>query len=171
MANRFEIQRPGVTFTPGSRLRFDRLLEALRSPAPIFDEIGARLVTRTQIRFEQGIAPSGERWPVSARAERQGGQTLVDSARLKNSIEHRADNSGVEVGTNVIYAAAHQFGAKTRPRTIRPRLKEALFFPGAAHPVKKVEHPGSNIPARPFLGLAPTDPDWIHRLIAERLAA
>lgn len=30
----------------------------------------------------------------------------------------------------------------TRPHTIRPRRKRALFWPGAAHPVRVVRHPG-----------------------------
>ena len=170
MANRLEFERSGVRFTPLAEERFRSLLDMLRHPAALFDEIGARLVTRAQIRFEKGVEPSGRRWPVSGRAERQGGQTLVDTARLKNSIDHRADDEGLEVGTNVAYAASHQFGAKIPARTIRPRTREALFFPGAAHPVRKVDHPGATIPARPFLGLEPNDPDWITRLIAERLA-
>lgn len=37
----------------------------------------------------------------------------------------------------------------TRPHTIFPRIKRALFWQGAAHPVKRVEHPGTR--ARPFM--------------------
>lgn len=44
------------------------------------------------------------------------------------------------------YAAAHQFGA--RAHKISARLKQALFWPGARHPVKSVNHPGN--PPRPF---------------------
>ncbi|KOX10140.1 hypothetical protein [Nocardiopsis sp. NRRL B-16309] len=31
----------------------------------------------------------------------------------------------------------------TRPHEIRPRNKKALYWPGAAHPVGKVDHPGT----------------------------
>jgi hypothetical protein len=31
----------------------------------------------------------------------------------------------------------------TRPRLIRPRAKQALFWPGARHPVRSVRHPGT----------------------------
>lgn len=31
----------------------------------------------------------------------------------------------------------------TRPHVIRPRVKKALFWPGAAHPVARVNHPGT----------------------------
>ena len=31
----------------------------------------------------------------------------------------------------------------TRPHTILPKDKKALYWPGAAHPVRRVNHPGS----------------------------
>lgn len=37
----------------------------------------------------------------------------------------------------------------TRPHEIYPRLKHALFWEGANHPVKKVNHPGTR--ANPFM--------------------
>lgn len=37
----------------------------------------------------------------------------------------------------------------TAPHVIRPKNKKALFWAGAAHPVKKVNHPGTK--ARPLL--------------------
>lgn len=39
------------------------------------------------------------------------------------------------------YAAPVQFGSK--PHVILPKNKVALYWPGAKHPVKKVNHPGS----------------------------
>jgi phage gpG-like protein len=76
---------------------------------------------------------------------------LTDTSRLRNSIDFRALARGVEGYTNVKYAAIQQLGGQTGPHTIVPRTKKALFWPGAAHPVKSVQHPGSRIPARPFL--------------------
>ena len=35
---------------------------------------------------------------------------LMDSGRLANSITFDADNKQVEIGTNLVYAATHQFG-------------------------------------------------------------
>lgn len=37
----------------------------------------------------------------------------------------------------------------TDPHVITPSNKEALYWPGADHPVKKVEHPGTD--AQPFM--------------------
>jgi len=42
---------------------------------------------------------------------------------------------------NVKYALAVILG--TRPHVIRPRRKKALYWPGADHPVKSVQHPGT----------------------------
>lgn len=39
------------------------------------------------------------------------------------------------------YAPYVEFG--TKPHTILPRDKKALYWPGAAHPVRRVNHPGS----------------------------
>src|SRR3977135_3862841 len=45
------------------------------------------------------------------------------------------------------YAPYVEFG--TRPHTILPKEKKALYWPGAAHPVMRVNHPGSR--ANPFM--------------------
>ncbi|OKI04929.1 hypothetical protein A6A06_09545 [Streptomyces sp. CB02923] len=75
----------------------------------------------------------------------------VDTGRLRSSIVARQTGGGrrvgYEVGTNVNYAAAVEYG--TAPHVIVPKNKKALAWPGAAHPVTKVNHPGTA--ARPFL--------------------
>ncbi|MGJ5895149.1 HK97 gp10 family phage protein [Streptomyces niveiscabiei] len=75
----------------------------------------------------------------------------VDTGRLRSSIVSRAESSGRSVGyvvgTNVNYAAAVEYG--TAPHVIKPRNKKALFWPGAAHPVAQVNHPGTR--PQPFL--------------------
>lgn len=75
----------------------------------------------------------------------------------------------MEWGTNVEYAAIHQFGGRTPARTIVPRYGRALFWPGARHPVRRVRHPGSLIPARPFLGLDDDDRRAITQTISRAL--
>ncbi len=121
------------------------LQEAALDPTEAFDVIGRRWVDLTRERFAQGNAPDGTPWKPSQRALRDGGQTLVDKRRLEGSITHEADPEGVTIGTNVVYAAAHQFGA-----TIVPKNKKRLrfFVPGAGWVfAKKV-----TLPPRPFIG-------------------
>jgi phage virion morphogenesis protein len=48
------------------------------------------------------------RKPSSRRLSK--GKVLIDTARLQNSITSRAFSDHVDIGTNVIYAAIHQFG-------------------------------------------------------------
>ena len=146
-----------------------RLVRRVANPRPAFDEIGSYVVASTIRRFETEAGPGDRPWRKSRRAAREGGQTLTDSARLRQSITHNVLPDGVEVGTNVIYAAIHQFGGRTPPRTIRPKRRKALYFPGAAHPVAKVNHPGSTIPARPFLGIDERDEVAISRIVARHL--
>jgi phage virion morphogenesis protein len=133
----------------------------LDDPTPLWDAIGASLAVSTQMRFERGEGPDGSPWPPSIRALATGGKTLIDSARLVQSITHNAFASGVEVGTNMLYAAVHQFGA-----VIRPVVAAALRFKVGKQWVTKQE---VRIPARPYLGLDDDDQveilaiarDWI----------
>jgi phage virion morphogenesis protein len=130
--------------------------------APALDEIGAMLVTSTQIRFERGIGPDGIAWPASLRAKLEGGQTLVDSARLKDSITHVVSGDAVAVGTNVIYAAVHQLGA-----TINAKGGGHLTFMVGGRFVSKKS---VTIPARPFLGVDADDEAEILNILGDYLA-
>ena len=58
---------------------------------------------------------------------------------------------------NMSYAPFVEFG--TKPHTIVPVKAKALFWPGAAHPVKKVNHPGTK--ANDFMGriVADSEPE------------
>ena len=65
----------------------------------------------------------------------------VQTGRLRNSIVVTKNTEGEwVVGTNLDYAEYVELGV--RPHTIVPKNKKALFWEGAKHPVKKVEHPG-----------------------------
>ena len=123
---------------------------------PAMRDIGEIIRRSVRKNFKVGGRPN--RWQPSARAKRDGGQTLVKSSILKNSFTVEAGANSVSVGTNVKYAAIHQFGGRTPPHVIRPKTKKALFWPGAGHPVKSVKHPGSKMPKRPFLMVQ--NEDW-----------
>lgn len=80
----------------------------------------------------------------------------VRSGRLRQSFEgfsERASDTEWSIGMrsrNVAYARIQHDGGKTPPHVILPRNKKALFWEGAAHPVRRVNHPGSTIPATKF---------------------
>lgn len=78
----------------------------------------------------------------------------VDTGRLRSSIVHRVSGGSssvdVAVGTNVNYAEDVEYG--TAPHVILPKNGKALYWPGARHPVARVNHPGTR--AQPFMGPA-----------------
>jgi phage virion morphogenesis protein len=121
----------------------------LEHPRPLYDEVGAMLVVSTQMRFEREEDPDGNPWPMSVRAVMQGGRTMTDTARLVQSLTHIASDAGVEVGTNVVYAAVHQTGG-----TIRARASAGLRFRVNGSWVAKQE---VTLPKRAFLGLDEDD--------------
>ncbi|MGQ2942694.1 MAG: phage virion morphogenesis protein [Blastomonas fulva] len=77
----------------------------------LMDGIGLYLESSTLERFETETDPDGRPWKKSQRAIKTGGKTLQRTPpRLRESITHRFSATDVEVGTNVIYAAPHQYG-------------------------------------------------------------
>lgn len=131
---------------------FGRIGRRLSDSTPLMRIIGETIRSSAERNFTAAGRP---RWKPSARAAADGGQTLSLTGRLRRSITVEAGNGWAAVGTNVAYAAIHQFGGKTRPRVIRPKNKKALRTPFGIF--KKVNHPGSKIPARPFLMVQPED--------------
>jgi len=93
------------------------------------------------------------------RFQKLSGQVLHKrTGRLRESIlPIFARQSGgliwAGIGTNVKYAKIHEFGGVTRPHLILPRWKKALHFVKDGKDVfaTKVKHPGSVIPARPYI--------------------
>ena len=65
----------------------------------------------------------------------------VDTGRFRNSIVAAKEGNNWVVGSNLDYAEDIEFG--TAPHEIRAKPGKALFWKGAAHPVKKVNHPGT----------------------------
>lgn len=137
----------------------DAMLRKIRSFADIDKKgINAALAEgvreSTLQRFKQGKGPDGRRWKASIRASRDGGKTLIQSARLRNSINSKSDATGFVVGTNVIYGATHQFGEPGR--TIRAKKGKNLRFKIGDRWISK-KQVTIRIPARPFLGLSDDD--------------
>lgn len=138
--------------------------------SPIMKAIGDRIVEQTKRRFEAGgPAPDGTPWkpPKTPNPKRRG--TLRVSDQLRDSIRYQMiGNNAVAVGTNKVYAAIHQLGGKTAAHDIFPHTKKALKTPYGLF--RKVRHPGSLIPARPFLGLSEENSKEIIGMINEYIA-
>lgn len=76
---------------------------------PAMREISRFMLSEVQLGFRQSRSPYGEVWAPVARP----GQPLVDTRNLRNNISRQYGADFAEVGTNVEYAAIHQFGGNT----------------------------------------------------------
>ncbi len=128
-----------------ARARFDALPAALSAAlAAKANELASALVDR--VKYDK----------------LSGGALNVRSGALQASIvaDVSTDPDGVvvSVGSNgdVKYAAIQEYGGKTSAHEILPDKARALAFMigGTLRFAKSVHHPGSTIPARPYLGSA-----------------
>ena len=85
---------------------------------PAMEGIGQILVSNTQQRFVDQVDPDDLPWKeLSAvtlarrRKAGSGAQILRDTGRLASGITYKVVGGTVELGTNVVYAGTHQFGA------------------------------------------------------------
>jgi phage gpG-like protein len=81
-----------------------------------------------------------------------GGVLARRSGRLARSINTRflsaGDTEAAIVGTNLIYGRIWELTG-SRAYVIRPKIKKALFWAGAANPYRSANHPAQS--PRPFL--------------------
>ncbi|MFX7257702.1 phage virion morphogenesis protein, partial [Acinetobacter baumannii] len=64
-----------------------RLQELTRGQRPgRMRAIARYMLTATELRFRRQVGPDGAAWVRSRRAQREGGQTLRDSGRLRASL-------------------------------------------------------------------------------------
>lgn len=92
---------------------------------------------------------------------RNGSSVKVKTGALLNSIssevvQDASGFTGVVKSSGVPYAAIHEFGGTTRAHRIVPRNSQALSFMQGGNRIfaSGVNHPGSKIPARPYMGPA-----------------
>lgn len=128
-------------------------LEAIRVAGanlrPAMASIGRKLKSNVQLGFRAGIDPYGRPWK---DPKGRDGEPLVDSGRLRDSIDYDAGDDQVTIGTNVRYAGVHQFGA-----TIHAKNKPYLMFRMGQRWVRKKQ---VTIPQRMFLPTDGLPEDW-----------
>lgn len=112
--------------------------------------------------FENEADPvTGAKWAPLKHPRPDGSLTTIlrYHGQLHRTLTHEGHEDGTAVlGTIMVYGRIHQEGGKTGAHTITPYNAKALRFNGRF--AKKVNHPGSNIPARPYMGI-PRDFDRI----------
>lgn len=159
----------------------ERLSKFDQTKVQLFDEIGSTVSNNIRSRWLRGEGLEGK-WIISRRVARQGGTTLRDSSRTMNSFTHNVLSTGVEIGTNVEYAAIHHFGGEIKHEA---RMKRTYFRLGRNGNVGNrfvrksrsnfmQETTGKpytvNMPRRPFLGLTESDENEVIGIVEEYLS-
>jgi phage virion morphogenesis protein len=113
------------------------------------EEIAEVLHGSTMQRFRDQVGADGQpfkpRKPVRGKGKR-GNKILIRTAQLRNSVHSEADRSAAAVGTNLVYARAHQRGYDPAVHGGRGRAK---------------------IDARPYLGIDEKDREAIGEVVGE----
>ena len=92
---------------------------------PFLPVVQALALTDQRRRFSTGTAPDGSKWlPLGHPRPNGGGLPLRDFGALGASVVARTEPNAVIVGTNLIYAGVHQWGA-----TITPKSGKFLSIP------------------------------------------
>ncbi len=107
----------------------------------IFKILGQVFLSSIEEIFEDE-GPPGAPWP-ERKDKKKEGKILTDTAALRDSITAEEQRDSLVIGSDLVYAAIHQFGGEIRPKTAK-----ALIFPFQGETVfAKVVR----IPARPYL--------------------
>jgi len=148
----------------------------LSKPEKALKECGLVLLRSIARNFKAGGRPV--RWRPSGRALKEGGKTLLDTARLKNSISMRVLGKVLTVGTNVKYARIHQLGGKLDKNvTVKQHYRYITQAFGKEIEGRKVlvrQHQRQQdmyIPARPFLKVQDADLRIMRKIVAEYVTA
>jgi len=106
---------------------------------------GFRIVAAKDPNSRTGYGALGA--PIAGKLTRRTG-ALQASIR-----DEPAGRGRAAVGPTAKYGAIHEFGGRTGPHTISARKAKALRFMVGGKVIyrKSVQHPGSNIPPRPYL--------------------
>lgn len=144
----------------------------LDNPNPMLADMGEYLTSTTQERFRTSTAPDGSKWQANSQTTylkilgkshsgedgklNAKGVNRVSSKRpnvlsgnLMNSIHYQISGDLLLVGSNMIYAATQQFGAK-----------KGEFGNGA---------PWGDIPAREYLGISVADEAELYAIAEDHL--
>jgi len=133
----------------GFRLEDQELQRLRRNAATVGPALG-QAMTKVRLRIVERIMKS-----------KLEGQVLrhVTGALSRSIAEGGAAQTGqtgplsarAVVGTKLPYGRFWELGGTIPAREIYPRNKAALFWPGAAHPVKHVHQDARTVAARPFI--------------------
>lgn len=130
-----------------------RLEQLGRQPQEFLRALGQQQIERTQTRIRQGVTPDGTPFaplnPLYAASKPSGVGILQSTGNLRNHLTTALHGNTLLWGSNLDYAAVHQFGA-----VIRRRRAPALVFSIGGTWFRKQF---VTIPGRPYLGFNSDD--------------
>ncbi|MBT0665757.1 phage virion morphogenesis protein [Geobacter pelophilus] len=98
--------------TAALRQRLHTMITRGADPQPLLRQIAGIMDDEVQQNFEAG--GRDPKWPESKRVKKSGGQTLIKSAQLVNSIQQFVTANAAGLSTNKEYAAIHNFGGEIK---------------------------------------------------------
>ncbi|MBE7415089.1 MAG: phage virion morphogenesis protein [Deltaproteobacteria bacterium] len=164
----------------GVRDLFRRLKKAGGDFTPVMKVIGETVKTSVKRNFLEGGRPG--KWtplsPETLKRKRNKGRVLIEESHLMASVNWRATPRSVEVGTNKVYAAIHQFGfdgtvritahrRKVKSRDIKEGRKTIASGIGFVRDHERM----MKVPARPFLMVQDEDIAEIRAAITAHIMA
>lgn len=146
---------------------FARIAAKVKDMTPFMGVVGETIRTSVIRNFVAGGRP--DKWQISKRVQKKGGKTLIKSSELMGSVHYVAHMNGVDVGTNIVYAAAQHFGMN---KSMMVKVKEHMrkvssrdvfrgkkkIASGVGHVTDHDRMQKMNLPARPFLMIQ--EEDW-----------
>lgn len=126
----------------------NKLLGQVNDLSPAFREMGEHLLESTQNRMSQEVTPDGQAWePLSVNTIKQkalssqSDKILRGYGTLADTLNYQLGANQLMFGSNMEYAATHQFGRES-----------------------------ANIPAREFLGVSNDDENEIIDILRSHLS-
>jgi phage virion morphogenesis protein len=113
-------------------ISLEKLELGLQDRRALLRTIGAGQLVSVRKTFSEQGSPSGSWAPLSPNTVKRnpkkygaGHKLLIDKSILLNSIHADVQQDAVVIGTNVPYAAVHQFGSRDRGAAIGPQARIA----------------------------------------------
>lgn len=104
----------------------EQLVQQGQNLKPALAQIGEYMVEATQARFQLELAPDGSLWdplaPETIRRKNGDTRILRQSSTLVDTILYDASDDTLLVGSNMEYAATHQFGREADGVPVREWL-------------------------------------------------
>lgn len=165
---------PGITLKI-NRAELQKALEGITDrmtdSTAAMRKVGAIVRESIRTNFAKGGRPSS--WP---KLKRRQGQPLRDTNRLMNSITSVPGKNSVRVGTNVVYAGVHNYGAARGAFGVTSvqvgpyyRTTKSGKQAGVRGHTRRVRLPWGDIPARPFILVQKEDGPEISAILAKHI--